>query len=62
MKGVSQDMLQGVMGWNWIGEVNTGEAGENNYMKLTQKNLSVTSGYIILLFVQECPFEGIIFG
>lgn len=62
MKGVSQDMLQGVMGWNWIGEANTGEAGENNCMKLTQKNMSVTSAYISLLFVQECPFEGIIFG
>lgn len=37
MKGVSRDMLQGVMGWNWIGEANTGEAGENNCMKLTQK-------------------------
>lgn len=62
MKGVSQDMLQGVMGWNWIGEANTLEAGKNNYMKLIQKNVSVTSGYISLLFVQECPFEGIIFG
>lgn len=35
MKGVSQDMLQGVMGWNWIGEANTGEAGENNCMNET---------------------------
>lgn len=60
MKGVSWDMLQGVMGWNWIGEANTGDAGENNCMKLRQKNTSVTSGYVSLLFVQECPFEAII--
>lgn len=50
MKGVGRDMLQGVMGWNWIGEANTGEAGENNCMKLTQKKsqwLLDMSGYCL---------------
>lgn len=55
-------MLQGVICWNWIEEAKTGEVGESNYMKLTQENLSVTSGPASLLFVQECPFVGIIFG
>lgn len=50
------------MCWNWIGEAKTGEAGENNYMKLAQKSMPVTSGQASLLFAQEYPLEGISFG
>lgn len=62
MKGVTKDKLQGVMGWNWVGKAKTGEAGENNYMKLAQKSMPVTSGQASLLFAQECPLEGNISG
>lgn len=41
-------MLQGVVGWNKMGESKRGEAEEKNDMKLTLKNLSVTSGHASL--------------
>lgn len=36
------------MGWNKIGEAKRGEAEEKNCMKLTIKNLSVTSRHASL--------------
>lgn len=61
MKDVTKGCAAGFQGWSWRGS--QGRRGEeNNEKKLTQKNLSVTSGHASLLVAQECPFAGISFG
>ena len=47
MKGVTTGCAAGYQGWSWRGSQGR-RGGENNEKKLTQKNLSVTSGHASL--------------